>query len=160
MYYHWAFRSDVMTPEGLPKNVECNFWWWQYVWISLLASFIYFLESILCWMPNIISALMTWDNNIVQALLNICYPTSQLYVGKKINIPMKKSFLYILYWLTLISFKLWFGYRYIVSPVSVPTLQLYDDYMNYQGMKFYKTAIIMFAWWFPHFLVFLIDLSI
>lgn len=130
------------------------------MWLSLIASSIYFLESFLCWMPSIVSALMTWNNDIVQAILNICYPTSQLYVGKKINVPFKEVAWYILYWLTLITFKLWFGYRYIVNPVTVPSLELYDDYMNFQNLPFLKTSIIMFVWWFPHFLVYLIDLSI
>jgi hypothetical protein len=161
VYYHWAFRADVLAPGGVAiRSEECNFWWWQYVWLSLLASSVYFLESFLCWMPSIVSALMTWNNDIVQAILNICYPTSQLYVGKKIDVPSKDVATYIFYWLTLLVFKLWFGYRYIVNPVSVPTLELYDDYMNYQNLPFIKTALIMFVWWFPHFLVYLIDLSI
>ena len=160
VYFHWSFRMDVLTPTGMPVSEECNFWWWQYVWLSLVASSVYFFESFLCWMPSVVSGLMTWNNDMVQALLNICYPTSQLYVGKRIDVPMREAANYIIYWLTLIAFKLWFGYRYIVSPVSVPTLQLYDDYMNFQHMAFYKTATLMFVWWFPHFLVYLIDLSI
>ena len=161
VYYHWAFRSDVLAPGGVPiRSEECNFWWWQYVWLSLMASSVYFLESFLCWMPSVVSALMTWNHDIVQALLNICYPTSQLYVGKKIDVPFKEVALYILYWLTLIAFKLWFGYRYVVNPVTIPSLQLYDDYMNFQNLPFFKTSVLMFVWWFPHFLVYLIDLSI
>jgi callose synthase len=161
VYFHWSFRSDVPSPTGEQmKGVECNFWWWQYVWLSLLASSVYFLESFLCWMPSIVSGLLTWNNDIVQALLNICYPTSQLYVAKKIDVPFREASTYIIYWLSLITFKLWFGYRYIVSPVSVPTIELYDDYMNFPNIPFLKTAILMFVWWFPHFLVYLIDLSI
>ena len=161
VYYHWAFRSDVLTPSGMPiRSEECNFWWWQYVWLSLVASSIYFLESFLCWVPSVVSALMTWNNDIAQALLNICYPTSQLYVGKKIDVPWREVSIYIFYWLTLISFKLWFGYRYVVNPVTIPSLELYDDYMNFQNLPFLKTSMLMFVWWFPHFLVYLIDLSI
>jgi callose synthase len=161
VYYHWAFRSDVLAPGGMPiRSEECNFWWWQYVWLSLVASSVYFLESFLCWMPSVVSALMTWNNDIVQALLNICYPTSQLYVGKKIDVPFREVAVYISYWLSLITFKLWFGYRYVVNPVTIPSLQLYDDYMNFQNLPFLKTSTLMFVWWFPHFLVYLIDLSI
>ena len=161
VYYHWAFRSDVLAPGGMPiRSEECNFWWWQYLWLSLVASSVYFLESFLCWMPSVVSALMTWNNDIVQALLNICYPTSQLYVGKKIDVPFREVSVYIFYWLTLIAFKLWFGYRYVVNPVTIPSLQLYDDYMNFQNLPFLKTSTLMFVWWFPHFLVYLIDLSI
>ena len=111
-------------------------------------------------MPSAVSSLLSYNNDVVQALLNICYPTSQLYVGKKIDVPLREAANYILYWLTLIAFKLWFGYRYIINPVSEPSIQLYDFYMNYPDMAFYKTASLMFVWWFPHFLVYLIDLSI
>jgi hypothetical protein len=103
---------------------------------------------------------MVWNNDIIQAVLNICYPTSQLYIGKKIHVPVREASSYIFYWLTLIAFKLWFGYRYIVSPVAAPSLELYDDYMNFGTLPFYKTALIIFVWWFPHFLVYCIDLSI
>ena len=161
VYYHWSYRTDVNLPGGgKVSGTDCNFWWWQYIWLSLAASSIYFIESFLCWVPHIVSALMTWNNDVVQAMLNICYPTSQLYVGKKIDVPMREVVQYILYWLTLISFKLWFGYRYIVNPVTIPTLELYDDYMNFQNVSFYKTGCLVFLWWFPHFLVYLIDLSI
>jgi hypothetical protein len=161
VYYHWAFRTDVLAPGGVEvRSQECNFWWWQYVWLSLVASAVYFLESFLCCIPSIVSALMTWNNDVVQALLNICYPTSQLYVGKKTHVPVGEVVGYIFYWLTLISFKLWFGYRYIVNPVTVPSLLLYDDYMNFGNIPFIKTSLLMFVWWFPHFMVYLIDLSI
>lgn len=126
----------------------------------MVASSVYFLESILCWIPSIVSFLMVWKNDIVQAVLNICYPTSQLYIGKKIHVPIGEASHYIFYWLTLIAFKLWFGYKYIVNPVAAPSLELYDDYMNFGELPFYKTALIMFVWWFPHFLVYCIDLSI
>lgn len=133
---------------------------WQYVWLSLVASSVYFLESILCWMPSAVSSLLVWNNDIVQAVLNICYPTSQLYIGKKMDVSVREASNYIIYWLTLIAFKLWFGYRYIVGPVAAPSLELYDDYMNFGTLPFYKTALIIFVWWFPHFLVYCIDLSI
>jgi hypothetical protein len=32
--------------------------------------------------------------------------------------------------------------------------------MNFPEVGFPKTAILMFIWWFPHFMVYLIDLSI
>lgn len=163
VYLHWSFvtePSDRLSHIGLLKRGDHTFWWWQYVWISLISSSLYLLQSILCWFPNVTSALMTWDNDIVQSFLSICYPFSQLYVGKKVHVPLKEVIVYIIFWLTLLGFKLWFGYRYIVFPVSVPSLLLYDDYVNFQQIHFMKTFSLMFVWWFPHFLVYIIDLSI
>jgi hypothetical protein len=176
IYFHWSYvtsddtslqKVDVFhaareSAGSMPQTQ--SFWWWQYIWLSLLSCTLYLLESLLCWFPGIVDALMTWDNDIVQAFLNVCYPLSQLYVAKVTNIKQTDVFVYIFFWLTLLAFKLWFGYRFIVAPVSVPTLEFYDDYMNFYGgpeeVSFVKTATIMFFWWFPHFLVYIIDLSI
>lgn len=111
-------------------------------------------------MPSFISSLLCWNNDVVQSVLNICYPFSQLYVGKKIHIDQSKVFVYIFYWLSLIAWKGFFGYNYITNPITVPSIELYDDYMNFLDVPFLKTVILMFIWWVPHYMVFLIDLSI
>jgi callose synthase len=164
VYYHWSF---ILDPQASPSAIsdffklgDKTFWWWQFVWLSLLSSSFYILESFLCWFPSIVSNVLMFDNDLLQALLGICYPLSQLYVGKKIHVQQKEVNLYILYWLTLIAYKLWFGYQFIVYPVTAPTLELYDDYMNFQKISFFKTSSLIFFWWFPHFLVYIIDLSI
>ena len=164
VYFHWAFVLDKgdssLQAVAMFKEGDSIFWWWQYIWLSVLTSSFYIIESFLCWTPSVVSGLLSWKNEFVEALLNICYPLSQLYVGKVVHVPQKEVFGYILYWLTLISFKLWFGYNYVVFPVTVPTLELYDDYMNYESISFVKTSALIFFWWFPHFLVYIIDLSI
>lgn len=163
VYYHWSFVTgddSRLNQLELFKLGDNTFWWWQYIWLSIVSCSVYFLESIICWYPNIVSSLMTWKNDVVQAFLNICYPLSQLYVGKDLPVPQKKVILYIIYWVTLISFKLWFGFRFIVGPVAFPTLELYDDYVNFKHISFTKTFTLVFFWWFPHFLVYLIDMSI
>ena len=164
VYFHWSFvtnRSDSSL-NSLPmfKQGDYEFWWWQYVWLSLLTSSVYLIECFLCWAPSIVSNLLSWKNEVLEALLNICYPFSQLYVGKNVHVPQREVFGYIAFWLSLIAFKLWFGYHYVVFPVTVPTLELYDDYMNFESVSFFKTSSLIFFWWFPHFLVYIIDLSI
>ena len=160
LYFHWAFRVDEPAEGSMRALGDENFWWWQYLWLSFFALLLYFTESILCCVPKVYSFVMTWNNDVVQALLNILYPFSQLYVGKSIHTNESETVVYISFWLTLIAFKLWFGYRFIVFPISVPTIQLYDDYMNFPDVGFTKTAVLMFIWWFPHFMVYLIDMSI
>ena len=160
IYFHWSFRTDVAEPDSLRAHGDANFWWWQFVWLSLVAESIYILESVFCWFPSIVSGLMCWNNDMVQALLNILYPLSQLYVGKRVHVSQGEVSYYILFWLTLLAFKFWFGFYYVILPVTVPTLELYDDYMNFLDVPFIKTAFLMGVWWFPHFLVYLIDLSI
>lgn len=160
LYYHWSFRTDASSPGELRHAGDANFWWWQYVWLSLIALSFYLFESFMCLFPSIVSALMTWNNDVVQAVLNICYPTSQIFVGKRVHVAQWSVFGYICFWLTLLSFKLWFGFVYLVNPVSEPSLELYDDFMNYDELSFAKTMTLMSVWWLPHFLVYIIDLQI
>jgi len=176
VYFHWSFRADgsKVFPVDASSWDErlvhgsyvtgeadgANFWWWQYLWLSLFALSMYILQSFMCWIPNIVSSLLTWDNDYFQALLNICYPFSSLYVGKNVHVSTREAINYIAYWLTLIAFKFWFGYVYIISPICAPSVMLFDDYMNYQRTSFFKTCLLMFILWIPHFLVYLIDMSI
>lgn len=160
VYYHWAWREDTPPEDSIRALGDANFWWWQYLWISLFALCLYFLETLLCWTPKVYSFFMTWNNDLVQVLLNILYPFSQLYVGKAIHTTQSESFIYILFWLTLIAFKLWFGYYYIIFPIAIPSIEIFDDYMNFPEVSFFKAAVLMMIWWFPHFMVYMIDLSI
>lgn len=161
MYYHWSFRTDADPgSSSMMSQGSAIFWWWQFVWISLASQVFYWLESILCWFPFITTALLSWNNDFFQAILNICYPFSQLYVGKTSSIVQNKVFTYAFFWVTLLTFKLWFGFRFIVHPVTIPSIELYDDYMNFQRISFLKTSTLMIVWWFPHFVVYLIDLAI
>ena len=165
IYFCWAFSGDSGNPTGsklthFHSYGDANFWWWQYIWLSLLTTFFYFLQSVLAFFPSVNNAILTFKNELFQAVLQICYPTAQLYVGKELHVPQRDVVKYILFWLSLILFKLWFGYRYIVFPVTIPSLELYDDYMNFAEIKFVKTAMLIFVWWFPHFMVYIIDLSI
>lgn len=161
IYYHWSFRQDIdIDIDSLRSQGSPSFWWWQYIWLSLLASSLYFCQSCLCYFPSISSKIMTCDNYIIQSILNICYPISQLYVAKEVHVDQASVTTYIFYWYTLIFFKLWFGYYYIVRPVCSPSILLYDDYMNYNNVTFLHTALLMCVWWLPHFLVYIIDMTI
>ena len=43
---------------------------------------------------------------------------------------------YQFFWLTLICWKLYFGWRFIISPLVEPTIALYDDYMNFPEVRY------------------------
>lgn len=163
IYFHWAFvdRKDTSL-QSIALFNEGNdlFWWWQYIWLSLMACSLYAVQAVLALFPGVVSSVLQSKNEWLQALLSIVYPNSQLYVGKDTSLPAGYLWYSVLYWLTLLTFKLWFGYYYVVSPVATPTLELYDDFMNFHRPSFFKTSVLMFFWWMPHFLVYIIDLSI
>lgn len=160
MYYYWSFLNDDAAEGSLRSIGGPNFWWWQYIWLSMIALSTYLIQSLMCWFPFLTSKLMTSRNDLIQAVLNICYPLSELYVGKKIHVPEKHVLRYILFWLTLLSFKLWFGFVFIVSPLAVPSIEMYDQYMNFENVSVYKTVALILLLWVPHLLVYFIDLSI
>ena len=53
---------------------------------------------------------------------------------------------YLCYWFTLLT-QAGVGYR-CGGPVAVPTLFLYDDYMNFNSANFGQTCLLMVMWWF------------
>lgn len=162
IYFHWAFRSDDLEAgkDSLRSMGDANFWWWQYLWLSFFSLVFYFSSIIFNLIPVMESYILSYNSDLVQAVLNICYPFSELYVGKIVHTSIGESIGYFVYWFTLIAFKLWFGYYYIVNPVSIPSIELYDDYLNFPDISFLRTLLLFFVWWFPHFMVYLIDMSI
>jgi callose synthase len=160
VYYYWASCTDTPPEDSIRALGDSNFWWWQYLWISFFALSLYFIETLVCWIPKIYSLVLTCEYDTIQILLNILYPFSQLYVGKNIHTTQLDSFTYITFWIILIAFKLWFGYYYIIFPIAIPSIEIFDDYMNFPDVSFLKAAILMTIWWFPHFMVYLIDMSI
>ena len=114
VYYHWSFRPDgsavlpgttsiwnshlddrghLVTGQGNGGN----FWWWQYLWLSLFASALYITQSFLSLFPSVGSRFMTWNNDYWQALLNICYPLSQQYTAKEVHVASHKVRYYLLF---------------------------------------------------------------
>lgn len=155
IYYHWSFRTDDLeSVEGSLRGAgDATFWWWQYLWLSTFSLAFYFSSVFFNLIPILESYILSYNSDVVQAVLNICYPFSELYVGKKVHTTIRESLGYFAYWITLIAFKLWFGYYYIVSPVTVPSIELFDDYMNFPSVTFLRTFVLFFVWWFPHFMV-------
>jgi len=64
------------------------------------------------------------------------------------------------FWITMIAFKLIFSYRFEVSAMVLPTLELTDDYINYHNMSFFRMSLLLVCRWLPQFLVYTIDMSI
>jgi len=67
---------------------------------------------------------------------------------------------YVLFWTSLIAFKLCFSYYFEVSAMVLPTLELTDDYVNYPHRSFYRMAFLLFVRWLPQFTVYCIDTGI
>lgn len=161
MYLMWTFGpSTGQSQSYLGINADSNFWWWQYVWLSLLCMIPWIMNAVMQLYPASSTALYTSSNAYVQSFLNILFPISRLYVGKEVHESFRHTAIYLFFWITLMAWKLYFSYVFEVYSMVLPTLQLTDDYINYPGQSFTKMSLVLTLRWLPQFLVYLIDMSI
>ena len=158
LYLMWAFSPQKGVYLGI--EADSTFWWWQYIWLSLLVMTPYFVESFLQLVPSLMTRLYTSQNDYVQSFLNILYPLSRLYVGKEVHESFGHTIVYVFFWLTLMSWKLFFSYVFEVYSMVLPSLELTDDYLNYPNQSFTKMVLLLSMRWLPQFIVYLIDMSI
>jgi len=158
LYLMWAFSSVQGIHLGIDK--DATFWWWQYIWLSLLIMVPYICESILQVFPPLAARIYMSQNDYVQSFLNILYPLSRLYTGKEVQESIGHAAVYIFFWVTLMCWKLFFSYVFEVYSMVLPSLQLTDDYMNYPNQSFTKMLLLLGMRWLPQFIVYLIDMSI
>jgi callose synthase len=158
LYLMWAFSPQ----KGIYLGIEADstFWWWQYIWLSLLCMIPYFVECVFQIWPALSTRLFTSQNDYIQSFMNILYPLSRLYVGKEVHESFQHAAVYIFFWITLITWKLFFSYVFEVYSMVLPSLQLTDDYLNYPNQSFAKMMLLLTMRWLPQFLVYLIDMSI
>ena len=158
LYIMWAF-----SPQGgvyLGIEADSTFWWWQYIWLSLLVMIPYAAEMVLQIYPALSTKLYTSQNDYVQSFMNLLYPLSRLYVGKEVHESFGHTTVYVLFWVTLMVWKLFFSYIFEVYSMVLPSLQLTDDYVNYPNQNFGKMMLLLTMRWFPQFVVYVIDMSI
>lgn len=160
-YLMWTFGpSTGVTKMYLGIEADSNFWWWQYVWLSLLCTIPWCIGACMQLFPVITSKFYTSQNDYVQSFLNILFPLSRLYVGKEVHESFGHTAVYGFFWLTLMAWKLYFSYLFEVYSMVLPTLQLTDDYINFPNQSFAKMSLLLTMRWLPQFLVYLVDMSI
>ena len=161
-YLMWTFGPST-SPDSVRLGVAGegpNFWWWQYVWLSLLCMIPWLAEALMQLYPASSTALYTSRNHYTQSFLNIMFPLSRIYTGKEVHESFGHTSIYVLFWATLMAWKLFFSYLCEVHVMVLPTLQLTDDYINYPDQSFAKMSLILTMRWLPQFLVYVIDMSI
>lgn len=158
LYLMWSFSSTDGTYLGIAAN--STFWWWQYIWLSLLVMIPYFIEAFVQIVPSLATRIYTAQNEYVQSFLNILYPLSRLYVGKEVHESFGHTLVYVAFWVSLMAWKLFFSYIFEVYSMVLPSLQLTDDYVNYPNQSFAKMILLLGIRWLPQFIVYVIDMSI
>ncbi|KAL3922916.1 MAG: hypothetical protein SGILL_001947 [Bacillariaceae sp.] len=158
LYLMWAFSPQQGTYLGIEE--DSTFWWWQYIWLSLLVMLPYIMETIPQIYPPLATTILTSQSDYVQSFLNILYPSSRLYVGKEVHESFGHTVVYLIFWSTLMLWKLLFSYVFEVYSMVLPTIQMTDDYVNYPNQSFAKMMLLLVMRWLPQFIVYLIDMSI
>lgn len=158
LYLMWAFSPSHGTVFGIEE--DSTFWWWQYIWLSLLIMIPYAFEMMLQIYPSLTTKILTSQNDYVQSFLNILYPISRLYTGKEVHESFGHTVVYLFFWATLMAWKLFFSYIFEVHSMVLPSIQLTDDYANYPNQSFAKMMLLLTMRWLPQFIVYLIDMSI
>lgn len=158
LYIMWAFSPQQGVYLGVVA--DSTFWWWQYIWLSLLVMLPYFFEITPQIYPPLSTKFLTSQNDYIQSFLNILYPISRLYVGKEVHESFGHTVVYLIFWSTLMLWKLLFSYVFEVYSMVLPSIQLTDDYVNYPNQSFAKMMLLLTMRWLPQFIVYLIDMSI
>jgi callose synthase len=158
LYLMWAFSPQKGVYLGI--EADSTFWWWQYIWLSLLVMIPYFVEAFLQLVPSWGAKLWMSQNNYVQSFLHILFPLSRLYVGKEVQESFGHVVVYAFFWITMMVWKLFFSYIFEVYSMVQPTLELVDDFLNYPNQSFFKMIVLLFMRWLPQFIVYIIDMSI
>ena len=161
LYLMWAFGPSFdSTTNHFGLEEDSLFWWWQYIWLSLLCMLPWVFEVLMQIYPACSTKFYTSRNEYVQSFLNILFPLSRIYTGKEVHESFWHTVTYVLYWLSLMAWKLYFSYVFEVYSMVLPTLQITDDYINYSNQSFAKMSFLLTMRWMPQFLVYLIDMSI
>ncbi|KAH8072100.1 1,3-beta-D-glucan synthase [Aureococcus anophagefferens] len=167
MYLCWALDGLELMPRGEVRSLGGEepgpFWFWQHVWLSCLVVVLYVAEAALQLWPYGITLLYTYgDGDVYRAALAVFLPRSLNYVGKTVHEPYVRAQKYHVFWLTLIAWKMTFGYIFLIKPMVAPTVQICDDYLNFPaiGHRGVKTMSQLVGRWLPSCLIFLVDSSI
>jgi hypothetical protein len=152
-------RGDVSSTYTGVNVDDRAFWWSQYLWLSVLPAAAYACDAalqVVPWLTTLFCTTLSGASGarrgggangrrsesccarvrtecaaLVGVVTQIFVPVSRLFVGKHMHEPMSHVVRYFFFWGTLISFKLAFGYLYIVSPMVTPSIAMYDEYMNF-----------------------------
>lgn len=82
LYLIWTFGPE----DGIYLGIEANpeFWWWQYIWLSILCMIPWFFDACLQFYPALQTKIYTSRSNFVQSFFNILFPSAVYTSGRKL----------------------------------------------------------------------------
>uniref|UniRef100_M4BI64 1,3-beta-glucan synthase n=1 Tax=Hyaloperonospora arabidopsidis (strain Emoy2) TaxID=559515 RepID=M4BI64_HYAAE len=134
-------------------------WWQSYYVVVLLFHIPGMLNCVMQVMPGFTNWTRRTNFVPVAFIRDITSPTNRLYVGDNVLDPESLSVGYQIFWISQLSWKLYFSYKFEISPLVVPSFLLYADHVQ-NNVSMITTAFLIFLNWMPFFLVFCVDITI
>lgn len=107
--------------------------------------------------PRLSTLFYQIEGDYVRALLKVVFPLARNYTGKKVDERETRVLVYMVFWLTLLSWKFYFSYQYEIKPCALPALELYDDFMNLDHQNLPKTIALIVSRWLPFAAIYCLD---
>ncbi|DBA01290.1 TPA: hypothetical protein N0F65_001795 [Lagenidium giganteum] len=134
-------------------------WWPSYYLVTVAFHLPGLFNCVLQVLPDVNNWLRRTEWKPVAIVRDYVNPMNRLYVGDNVLDPASASVGYQIFWITMISWKMFFSYKFEILPLVVPSFLLYADHIE-NHVSIVMTAFLMFLNWFPFFLIFCIDITI
>jgi hypothetical protein len=130
-----------------------------YLWLSLPWVIWYGAFAVLQVTPTFSTWLRTTENRCIRQLAVFLDPMDSLYVGKNLHESESNAFAYQVFWFLLLSWKLYFSFKFEIQPLVQPSAVLYHDHLTNE-VSLGVTIILIFIRWWPFVMIYFIDLFV
>ncbi|CAH0477376.1 unnamed protein product [Peronospora belbahrii] len=136
-----------------------NSWWQSFYVVVVLLHVPGLLNCVMQVMPG----LTNWTRHTkfvpVAFIRDIVSPINRLYIGDNVLDPESWSVGYQFFWVSQLSWKMYFSYKFEIYPLVVPSFLLYADHVE-NKVSMTATMVLIFLNWIPFFLVYCVDITI
>jgi callose synthase len=134
-------------------------WWTTYYATAAFLHIPGVLNAVLQVLPGVNNWLRRTQWKPVAVVRDLLNPMNRLYVGDNVLDPASASLGYQVFWATLLSWKLFFSYKFEISPLVTPSFLLYADHVE-NRVSLVTTTLLIAVNWIPFFFVYCVDITI
>lgn len=137
-----------------------------YSWYIVIAT-IYVTPTILHILSNLFPRISTLSRStripIINRILKLWYPMNNLFVGRSVHEREGLTYKYQLFWLSLLSLKLFLSYHFQVAPLIAPSVRILYIASEVPVIRRWQAVAdtcVLFVLWIPFIMVYLFDAGI
>ncbi|KAG7393602.1 hypothetical protein PHYPSEUDO_007439 [Phytophthora pseudosyringae] len=134
--------------------------WWQSYYIAVV---LFHVPGLINCVMQVMPGLTNWTRRTkfvpIAFIRDIVSPMNRLYVGDNVLDPESMSVGYQFFWTSQLAWKLYFSYKFEISPLVIPSFLLYADHVE-NNVSVITTVCLILVNWIPFFLVFCVDITI